>query len=74
MPGNNDHGNHDHFPNTIHEEQQLQHKDRLKKLKEQSITTNKNMNAVEYLQSEVQNIKKIENSIANLETKIDKKQ
>ena len=47
----------------------LQHRDRLKKLEEQSITINNNLNVVETLQTEVQNIKRLGDRVNNLEEK-----
>ena len=43
-----DHDNHDHFLNTVYEEHQLQHREKLKKIEDQSITMNNNMNVVRY--------------------------
>ena len=43
-----DHDNYDHLLNTVYEEHQLQHREKLKKIEDQSITMNNNMNVVRY--------------------------
>ena len=47
----------------------LQHRDRLRKLEEQSKAMNNKLNFVETLQGEMQNIKRLEDRIVNLEEK-----